>query len=144
MPAAAAPEGVPGATILVVEDDPRVSRSTVSALEELGYRPIPCSSGRDALDMLAHERSIELILTDVMMPEMTGIELIRRASAIYPWIGVLFVTGYVGEAGDADGLSGHEILRKPFTVAALAEAVAAALARRPSEPPRAAPAAAAE
>ncbi len=130
-----APMGLPGATILVVEDDPRVSRSTVGALEELGYRPIACSSGRDALEILAHERSIELILTDVMMPEMTGTELVRRASALYPWIAILFVTGYVGEAGDADGLSGHEMLRKPFTVAALAEAVAAALARRPSESP---------
>ncbi|HEX4737400.1 MAG TPA: ATP-binding protein [Allosphingosinicella sp.] len=137
-----APAGSPGATILVVEDDPRVSRSTVSALEELGYRPIACSSGRDALEMLAHERGIELILTDVMMPEMTGTELVRCAGALYPWIGILFVTGYVGEAGDAEGLSGFEILRKPFTVAALAEAVATALSRRPTESPPAARAAA--
>ena len=129
------PVGSPGATILVVEDDPRVSRSTVGALEELGYRPIACSSGRDALDTLAHEPSIELILTDVMMPEMTGTELVRHAMALYPWIAVLFVTGYVGEAGGADELSGHEMLRKPFTVSALAEAVAAALARRPTESP---------
>ncbi|HEX5182595.1 MAG TPA: ATP-binding protein [Allosphingosinicella sp.] len=142
-PAGAAPPGAPGAVILVVEDDPRVSRSTVAALEELGYRPIACSSGRDALDMLAHERSIELILTDVMMPEMTGTELVRRATALYPWIAILFVTGYVGEAGDSDGLSGHEMLRKPFTVSALAEAVAAALARRPTESPPAAKVAAA-
>jgi signal transduction histidine kinase/ActR/RegA family two-component response regulator len=142
-PAGGAPAGAPGAAILVVEDDPRVSRSTVSALEELGYRPIACSSGRDALDLLAHERSIELILTDVMMPEMTGTELVRRAVALYPWIAILFVTGYVGDAGDADGLSGHEMLRKPFTVAALANAVAAALARRPIESPPASRAAAA-
>ncbi|MEA2351530.1 MAG: hypothetical protein QOG86_2471, partial [Thermoleophilaceae bacterium] len=45
---------------------------------------------------------------------------------------VLFVTGYVGEAGDAEGLAGYDILRKPFTVAALSEAVATALSRRPS------------
>jgi signal transduction histidine kinase/ActR/RegA family two-component response regulator len=138
-----AARAVPGASILVVEDDPRVSRSTVSALEELGYRPIACPSGRDALDILAHERSIELILTDVMMPEMTGTELVRQATDLYPWIAVLFVTGYVGEAGDADGLSGHDLLRKPFTVSALADAVATALSRRPIESPPASRAAAA-
>ncbi|MEA3033682.1 MAG: hypothetical protein QOH86_1698 [Sphingomonadales bacterium] len=121
-----------GTTILVVEDDPRVSRSTVAALEELGYAPTACSGGREALDVLERNGGIELIVTDIMMPEMTGTELVRQATALYPWIGILFVTGYVGEAGDAEGLSGYDILRKPFTVSALAEAVATALARRPS------------
>jgi signal transduction histidine kinase/ActR/RegA family two-component response regulator len=132
---AAAAQPAPGTTILVVEDDPRVSRATVGALEELGYRPIPCSNGRDALDILAREPRVELILTDVMMPEMTGTELVRRAASLYPWIAILFVTGYVGEAGDADGLSGHDLLRKPFTVSALADAVAMALSRRATESP---------
>jgi signal transduction histidine kinase/ActR/RegA family two-component response regulator len=121
-----------GTAILVVEDDPRVSRSTVAALEELGYAPTACSGGREALDILERNGGIELVVTDIMMPEMTGTELVRQATALYPWIGILFVTGYVGEAGDAEGLSGYDILRKPFTVSALAEAVATALARRPS------------
>ncbi|MDB5722110.1 MAG: response regulator [Alphaproteobacteria bacterium] len=119
--------------VLVVEDDPRVSRSTVAALEELGYRPIPSSSGKEALEILEREDGIDLIITDVMMPEMTGPELIHNATVRYPWIAVLFVTGYVGETGDADELSGHAILRKPFTVAMLADAVAAALDRRATE-----------
>jgi signal transduction histidine kinase/ActR/RegA family two-component response regulator len=121
-----------GTAILVVEDDPRVSRSTVAALEELGYAPTACSGGREALDILERNGGIELIVTDIMMPEMTGTELVRQATTLYPWIGILFVTGYVGEAGDAQGLAGYDILRKPFTVSALAEAVATALARRPS------------
>jgi signal transduction histidine kinase/ActR/RegA family two-component response regulator len=121
-----------GTAILVVEDDPRVSRSTVAALEELGYAPTACSGGLEALDILERNGGIELIVTDIMMPEMTGTELVRQATALYPWIGILFVTGYVGEAGDAEGLSGYDMLRKPFTVSALAEAVATALARRPS------------
>ena len=120
------------ATVLVVEDEPRVSRSTVAALEELGHRPLPCASGREALEILARDSSIELVITDVMMPEMTGPELVRQVSVLYPWIGILFVTGYVGETGDADELAGHDILRKPFTVSALANAVAAALAHRAS------------
>ena len=138
----APPQPARGTNILVVEDDPRVSRATVGALEELGYRPIACSSGRDALEILAHERSIELILTDVMMPEMTGTELVRRATQLYPWIAVLFVTGYVAESGDTEGLSGYDLLMKPFTVSALADAVATALSRRPTESPPASRAAA--
>jgi len=117
----------PGANILVVEDDPRVSRSTVDALEELGYTPLACASGGEALALLENHPEVDLVLTDVMMPEMTGTELaaeLRRRHANVP---VLFVTGYVGEAGDADDLIGGELLRKPFTVAALAHAVETAL-----------------
>ena len=133
----------PGTGILVVEDDPRVSRATVGALEELGYHPIACASGREAIEILERENGIELIITDVMMPEMTGPELVREVSRRFPWIAVLFVTGYVGEAGAADDLSGYDILRKPFTVSALAGAVTAALGHRPSEWPPASAAAAA-
>jgi signal transduction histidine kinase/ActR/RegA family two-component response regulator len=136
-----APAGTP---ILVVEDDPRVSRATMGALEELGYRPTACASGVEALEILAQDSAFELIITDVMMPEMTGPELVRRASELYPWIGVLFVTGYVGEAGEAEDLTGWDMLRKPFTVAALADSVAAALAHRVSGSRPASRAAAAE
>jgi signal transduction histidine kinase/ActR/RegA family two-component response regulator len=132
------------ATILVVEDDPRVSRSTVAALDELGHRPLPCASGREAIEVLERDPSIELVVTDVMMPEMTGPELVRHVAARWPWIAILFVTGYVGEAGDAEELAGHDILRKPFTVSALAAAVGSALARRASGSHPASTAAAAE
>jgi signal transduction histidine kinase/ActR/RegA family two-component response regulator len=135
--------GAAGTAILVVEDDPRVSRSTVGALEELGYRPIACAGGREALEILEREGGrIELVITDIMMPEMTGPELVREATARWPSTAILYVTGYVGEAGSEE-LSGHDILRKPFTVAALAGAVAGALARRPNEWPPASTAAAA-
>ena len=119
----------PGALILVVEDDPRVSRSTVAALEELGYRPVPCSSGSEALDLLEGEPNIALVVTDVMMPEMTGTELAAVMRRRHPHLPVLFVTGYVGEAGETEELVGGELLRKPFTVAALARAVESALGR---------------
>ena len=138
-----AAQGASGTAILVVEDDPRVSRSTVGALEELGYRPIACAGGREALEILEREGGrIELVITDIMMPEMTGPELVREVTARWPSTAILYVTGYVGEAGSEE-LSGHDILRKPFTVSALAVAVAGALARRPSEWPPASAAAAA-
>ena len=69
------------------------------------------------------------------MPEMSGPELIKYLKETSPHdFAVLFVTGYVGE-GETDDLRGYELLRKPFTVGALASAVAAALARS-SGPPR--------
>jgi signal transduction histidine kinase/CheY-like chemotaxis protein len=122
-----AARGGRAAAILVVEDDPRVSRSTVAALEELGYRPYPCASGREALAMLKREAEIALVVTDVMMPEMTGTELAAEVKRRRPDMRILFVTGYVGGAGDAGDLSGHAVLRKPFTVNALSAAVESAL-----------------
>ena len=122
----------PGARILVVEDDPRVSRSTVAALEELGYKPIACASGAEALAFLGRGAEVALIITDVMMPEMTGPELVRQITIDRPDLAILFVTGFVGETGEIEALEGYDMLRKPFTVAGLATAVATALGQRPS------------
>jgi signal transduction histidine kinase/CheY-like chemotaxis protein len=122
-----AARGGHGAAILVVEDDPRVSRATVAALEELGYHPYPCASGKEALAILKREPNLALVVTDVMMPEMTGTELAAEVKRRRPDMRILFVTGYVGEAGDAGDLAGHAVLRKPFTVAALAASVEVAM-----------------
>ena len=122
---------VPGARILLVEDDPRVRAATVGALEDLDYQPTACSSGADAI-VEFDRQTFDLVISDVIMPEMTGPELIRIIKAKRPDVAVLFVTGYVGD-GEGDDLVGHELLRKPFTVSALATSVAAALSRQ-SEP----------
>ena len=125
---------VPGAHILLVEDDPRVRLATVGALEDLDYEPVACSSGAEAIELF-NSQQFDLVITDVIMPEMTGPELIRHLKETSPRdFAVLFVTGYVGE-GETDDLVGYELLRKPFTVGALASSVAAALART-NEPPR--------
>src|SRR5437868_2386159 len=125
---------VPGARILLVEDDPRVRAATVGALEDLDYEPVACSSGAEAIDLFK-SHTFDLVISDVIMPEMTGPELIRHLKATHEReFAVLFVTGYVGD-GETDELRGHELLRKPFTVGALASAVSAALARTASEPP---------
>src|SRR5690348_15428018 len=126
---------VPGARILLVEDDPRVRTATVDALEDLDYEPVACGSGEEAI-RLFRDQVFDLVITDVIMPEMTGPELIRYLKLNSPRdFAVLFVTGYVGE-GESDELRGHELLRKPFTVHALASAVSAALARTATAPPR--------
>ena len=126
---------VAGARILLVEDDPRVRTATVGALEDLDYEPVACGSGSEAIELF-NAQVFDLVITDVIMPEMSGPELIRflKQNSARDFA-VLFVTGYVGE-GESEDLRSHELLRKPFTVGALASAVAAALARH--DPPRAA------
>jgi CheY-like chemotaxis protein len=124
---------VAGARILLVEDDPRVRTATVGALEDLDYEPIACGSGAEAIEIF-NSRLFDLVITDVIMPEMSGPELIKylKETSRHDFA-VLFVTGYVGE-GETDDLRGYELLRKPFTVGALASAVAAALARSSGSP----------
>jgi signal transduction histidine kinase/ActR/RegA family two-component response regulator len=131
IPAAPQPAKANGATILVVEDDARVRTSTVAALAEIGYAPLPCASGEEALQRLSSHPDIGLVISDVVMPGMTGPDLAEQIERLYPDLGILFVTGYVGEAGEAGRMSGRDVLRKPFTVSALEAAVAAALLRSP-------------
>ena len=133
----AAEARIAGARILLVEDDPRVRTATVGALEDLDYEPVACGSGAEAIKLFG-EQPFDLVISDVIMPEMTGPELIRHLKATSAHdFAVLFVTGYVGES-ESDDLRSNELLRKPFTVGALASAVAAALSRTATETPRAA------
>ena len=113
--------------VLIVEDDPRVRVATSGAIEELGYAPVACASGEEALAVLDTRRDIRLMISDVVMPGMTGPELCAVVRVRHPHIGIVFVTGYAGEAGDGGELEGETVLRKPFTVAALERAVSAAL-----------------
>jgi signal transduction histidine kinase/ActR/RegA family two-component response regulator len=123
---------VPGARILVVEDDARVRSATVSALEDLDYEPVACAGGAEAIELF-EAQEFDLVISDVIMPEMTGPELIRHLKSTHSRpFAVLFVTGYVGE-GESDDLRANELLRKPFTVSALASAVSGALGRSVSE-----------
>jgi len=113
--------------VLIVEDDPRVRVATSDAIEELGYAPIACASGEEALALLDTRHDVRLMISDVVMPGMTGPELCAVVRARYPQIAIVFVTGYAGEAGDGGELEGETVLRKPFTIAALERAVAGAL-----------------
>ncbi|MEN3746171.1 ATP-binding protein [Sphingomonas sp. HF-S3] len=114
--------------IMVVEDDPRVLSATMSALSALGHRPVACEDPLAAEACLDRMDHVDLILTDVLMPGRTGPEMIAALSSRVDGIAVLYVTGFAGEA-DADAFGGHSVLRKPFTMAALAKAVVAAVRR---------------
>ncbi len=131
-PPAAAPATAPR-PILVVEDDPRVRDATSEALEALGYRPLACADGEAAIAMLAARDDIAVMVTDVVMPGLTGPELAGRVRITRPDLSVLFVTGHAGDS--AADLCGEQVLRKPFTLIALERAVDAAFARVSAPPP---------
>ena len=86
-----------------------------------------CASGAEAL-ALFDSMDFDLVISDVIMPEMSGPEMIREMKSRRDDIAVLFVTGYVGE-GEGEDLVGYDLLRKPFTVNTLSTAVATAIAR---------------
>lgn len=113
--------------ILVVEDDPRVLAATLAALRELGHRAVGCADPLNAPMAIEAMPALDLIMTDVLMPGQTGPEMIASVEAQLRGVAVLFVTGFTGEAS-AEQLRDRPVLRKPFTVAALARAVREAVA----------------
>ncbi|MGH6614843.1 ATP-binding protein [Sphingomonas sp.] len=120
--------------ILVVEDDERVLAATMGALEELGHRAIACGDPLAAPALLQSTGHIDLIMSDVLMPGQTGPEMIAALAPDYRHVAVLFVTGFAGEASEAE-FGGHHVLRKPFTMAALERGIVAAMAvERPTAP----------
>ncbi len=115
--------------VLVVEDEERVRNYSVEALRDLGYTVLHAPDGREAMRLLRGGQRISLLFTDVVMPEMTGDELARRARMQRPDLKVLFTSGYTpDEAAIAQRLSdGGRVLRKPFGIAALAATIRATL-----------------
>ena len=82
------------ATILVVDDDPLIASSTTNMLEDLGHTVIEANSARRALEILDGGQTVDLLITDHAMPEMTGIELAEVAQARWPNLPILLATGF--------------------------------------------------
>jgi PAS domain S-box-containing protein len=82
------------AVILFVDDDPLIAMSTTEMLEDLGHRVIGASSARHALDIIRSEQPIDLMMTDHVMPGMTGIELAAKSREVRPALPILLATGY--------------------------------------------------
>jgi signal transduction histidine kinase/CheY-like chemotaxis protein len=122
-PAEAERADQPPTRILVVEDDPRVLAQTIDALAELGHLPIACDRPANAASMLAKHKDIGLVITDVLMPEMTGPEMVRQLPDEFHAVPILFVTGYAGDVEDSAMFKGHPVLRKPFTLGGLSAAI---------------------
>jgi CheY-like chemotaxis protein len=110
-------------TVLVAEDQPEVRRLALRILKGNGYQLLEAASGPEALALSArHAGPIDLLVTDVVMPEMTGRELAIRLRESRPQIKVLYVSGYAADIIGREGVldPGVDYLPKPFTPAQLA------------------------
>jgi signal transduction histidine kinase len=114
-------------TILLVEDERDVCQLCTSILGERGYKLIPCSDPKVALDIVEREGSgLDMVLTDVIMPGMSGDELVRRIRSKIPTIKVLFISGY-DKSSITSAREIAPLLTKPFTPAELINKVEQAL-----------------
>ncbi|MEW6376940.1 MAG: PAS domain S-box protein [Thermodesulfobacteriota bacterium] len=113
-------------TVLVVEDDEAVRKLAVKVLEKQGYNVLEASNGTDALEICEKQKgSIHMILTDVVMPEMNGRQLVERFRQVYPYFKVLYMSGYTDNTIVHHGVleKGVNYIQKPFTPEALARKV---------------------
>lgn len=113
-------------TILLVEDDEGVRGLALVCLRMHGYRVLTASDGKEALELVrAHQGPLDLILTDVVMPNLSGPELAAGIRGQFPDLKVLFMSGYTDDAVVRHGLLEAEVsfIQKPYTPQALAEKV---------------------
>jgi len=124
--------GTPGAQaqarVLVVDDDPLVRVSACALLEDAGFDVVECDCGRRALQMLAGDRAIDLVLTDQVMPEMTGVQLIKAIHELRPEMPIVLATGYAELPAALP--PNVRRLAKPFRPGELQQTIASVLAGR--------------
>ena len=110
--------------ILLAEDDDSMRRFLVKALERAGYEVVSFGNGVDAYKKLKEE-PFTLLLTDIVMPEMDGIELARRAAELDPDLRIMFITGFAAVAlnSDDNATKDAKVLSKPFHLKDLVEEV---------------------
>lgn len=125
------PTGIPAnsatgsRSILVAEDEETVRRFVRIVLEKEGYRVVEAENGNAALELFAHDPSIEVLLTDVVMPQMGGRELATRLLVERPELRVIFMSGFVTDMDAIAGLGDRKapFLQKPFDIEVLARVV---------------------
>jgi CheY-like chemotaxis protein len=112
-------------TILVAEDEEDIRAIIVSVLTKPGYELLEAADGAEALRLMA-EATVDLLITDVAMPDMNGFELARQARALHPSITVIYMSGFYTEAQRRSGPKGL-MLKKPFRPSVLLDHVTEAL-----------------
>jgi len=105
-------------TVLLVEDDEAVRAVARRALERYGYQVLTAPGGEEALRLAeSHEGEVHLLLTDIMMPGMNGVEVAGRVLRVRPGIRIVYMSGYADQDLVGQGLlqPGTHFLQKPFT-----------------------------
>jgi CheY-like chemotaxis protein len=119
--------------VLLVEDEPSVLRMTTLMLQQLGYRVLAAAAPEEALRLAqSHPGEIQLLVTDVIMPEMNGKDLAAKLLPLYPRLKSLFMSGYTADVIAHHGVlsRGVHFIEKPFSRDSLAAKVRAALEKR--------------
>ena len=103
------------AKIILAEDDDDMRRFLVKALEKAGHQVTPFAEGASAFEEIK-QATFDLLLTDIVMPEMDGIELARRAAELDPSLKIMFITGFAAVALHPDSRAPKDakVLSKPF------------------------------
>jgi len=115
--------------VLLVDDEPAVRRAAARILERSGFRVLQAGSGAEALALSDGPISVDVLVSDVLMPSMSGPELAEAFVAHHPGKPVVLMSGFVGSSLDELGLSVQvSLLPKPFTIVTLVDSVTAALA----------------
>ncbi len=125
------------ARILIAEDDMAVREFVSRALTHDGHEVATADDGLEALDVL-NDQPIDLLLTDIVMPNLDGIALALKVAKDYPDMPVLLMTGYAAERQRAHNLDVliHDVITKPFTLRQICDAADEALAASQRQRPR--------
>jgi PAS domain S-box-containing protein len=123
-----APSGQPAAKVLVVDDQPELLDITLHLFKSLGYDVLPANNGREALAVLQRQPDIAILFSDVVMPELNGIDLAKQARVIRPNLYVLLASGYMNTALKEQhrDLDDFEFINKPYRLAELIKKLKAA------------------
>jgi CheY-like chemotaxis protein len=121
------PEPARRLTVLVVDDDPLVLANTAAMLEDLGHTALQAASGADALEILRRSHAVDLVLTDQVMPKMTGAQLIAAIKTEWPQLPLVIATGFAELPADLD--PDLPKLKKPFHQLLLARTIEASVQR---------------
>jgi CheY-like chemotaxis protein len=118
-------------TILVAEDEPPLRRIIAIALRELGYDVVTAQDGVEAIRLFEELRGkIAMVLLDVVMPSLGGIQAYERMRVLDPPLKVMFMTGYAPDGAQLSGIvtgGGHPVLTKPFSIDELRRTIRATL-----------------
>jgi len=120
--------------VLVVEDEPALLMLAVKMLSREGYRVLAAANGFEALAAFSRAAgAVDLVVSDMLMPGMSGVELARRLDPLAPGIRILFVSGFAQEGSEIlASRPGSAFLAKPFTMAQLTAQMRASMGAQPS------------
>ena len=122
-------------SILIVDDEYRLGRFVATALERVGYSTQTCSSAAEARTLMA-TGDWQLVISDVLMPRESGLDLVHWIGAWYPWVPTILITAHASDTiiHSATQLGVAAVLYKPFTVDHLRKTIQEVLAQMPPMP----------